>query len=77
MDQFLKLSVVCNTLSISKATLYRWVNEGKLIKPIQLGANTSVIRKSELIEYMNRIVRGDTREEVTRDIEQARTQIPR
>ncbi|PMM12489.1 hypothetical protein BCT61_05555 [Vibrio breoganii] len=76
MDPFIKISTVHSALAISKPTLYRWISEKKFVAPIPLGANTSVIRESELIAYMNRVVAGEDRETITKDLELKRTQQP-
>ncbi|MCX7546084.1 helix-turn-helix transcriptional regulator [Marinicella gelatinilytica] len=35
--QYLRPKAVCELLSISKATLYRWTNKGHFPKPVKLG----------------------------------------
>jgi excisionase family DNA binding protein len=39
-------------LAISRPTLYRWVNEGVLPRPIKLGKNTSGWRRSALDDFI-------------------------
>ncbi|PML28916.1 hypothetical protein BCT82_05490 [Vibrio breoganii] len=73
MDRFLKISAVPNHLAISKPTLYRWIAQGKFISPIVFGGNTSIIKESELKEYMSRVVAGENRQTITADIEMKRT----
>ncbi|PMG79275.1 hypothetical protein BCU83_13740 [Vibrio breoganii] len=72
MQQFMKISKVPARLGISKPSLYRWIKSGKFPSPIQLGHNTSVITECELSEYMQRVMAGESREKITKDIETGR-----
>ena len=35
----------------SRTTLYRWVRDGKIPAPVQLGENTSVFEQDEILAY--------------------------
>nr|WP_157939719.1 AlpA family phage regulatory protein [Vibrio breoganii]PMK38735.1 hypothetical protein BCU00_03425 [Vibrio breoganii] len=69
MQQFMKISKVPTRLGISKPSLYRWIKDGKFPPPVQLGHNTSVITEGELSQYMQRVMAGESREQITKDIE--------
>lgn len=46
--RFLTLKQVCHRETISSATVWRWVREGRFPKPVSLGENTTRWRVSDL-----------------------------
>ena len=48
--QLMKLKDVCEMLTISRATVYRWVDEGKFPEPVVLGQEGS--KRSAVRWYM-------------------------
>lgn len=51
--QYLRPKAVCELLSISKATLYRWTNKGHFPKPVKLGSRAVGYDMSEIQDFLN------------------------
>jgi|TARA_B100001057_G_scaffold422213_1_gene443604 prophage regulatory protein len=52
--QLMRLKDVCSLLSISKATVYRWVDEGKFPEPVVLGQEEG--KRSAVRWYMTDVL---------------------
>lgn len=55
--QLMKLKEVCEMLTISRATIYRWVDEGKFPEPVVLGkedGKRSAVRwyKTDVLDWL-------------------------
>jgi predicted DNA-binding transcriptional regulator AlpA len=59
MQKLFRMSQISSTpaksglLPVSRATLWRWVSEGKFPKPFKMGARTTVWDAVEVLAYIN------------------------
>ncbi|PHM63974.1 AlpA family phage regulatory protein [Xenorhabdus stockiae] len=63
MDKILNYKQVCEVMSISKATLYRKIKQGKIPKPLKDG-RSSRWKESDITDYINSLYCGLTGEPV-------------
>ena len=52
-DKLLNQRAVCETVSASRATIYRWIKKGVFPKPIKIGEQTIRWRESDIANWMN------------------------
>ncbi|MCC8378677.1 MULTISPECIES: helix-turn-helix transcriptional regulator [unclassified Xenorhabdus] len=57
MEKLLSTKQVCETISISKPTLYRKIGSGQIPKPLKDG-RTSKWKESDISEYINSLSRA-------------------
>lgn len=53
---WLTVDEVADLLKISRATVYRWINEGRLPCPVKVGGNgsrTSRFRRSDVLKHVD------------------------
>ena len=53
MDEFLRAKAIMKLLSISKSTLYRWINEGHFPEGRLLGPRVRVWPMSVVLEFVS------------------------
>lgn len=53
--QYLSDKLLAERFSISRATVWRWVSENKLPKPIKLAAGTTRWRLSDIEAFENKL----------------------
>ena len=53
MDKLLRIPQVMELTGLAKSTVWLWVKEGKLPKPIKLSPRVSVWKESELMAFIN------------------------
>lgn len=51
--QYLRPKAVCELLSISKATLYRWTDKGHFPKPVKLGVRAVGYNMADIQNFLN------------------------
>lgn len=51
--QYLRPKAVCELLSISKATLYRWTTKGHFPKPVKLGTRAVGYDMADIQNFLN------------------------
>jgi predicted DNA-binding transcriptional regulator AlpA len=51
---FLRLPQVLELIPVGRTTLLQWAKEGKFPKPIKLGPNLSLWKKSDVDEFVER-----------------------
>lgn len=51
-DKLLRLSDVMQRTGLARSTVWKWVAEGKLPKPIKLSPRVSVWKESELNQFI-------------------------
>jgi prophage regulatory protein len=51
-DRLLRLPAVLKLIGVSRATLYRWCQQGHFIKPCRLSARLVAWRQSEVIHWI-------------------------
>lgn len=61
MENLLRRDEVLDLLGISKSTLYRWIDDGRLPEPIRLGPNVPAWREGDLRDWLDSrpVGRGD------------------
>lgn len=52
--KLLRPKAAAQLLGVDRSTLYRWANQGKLPKPIQLSTRASVWRQEDLLAFVER-----------------------
>lgn len=55
VEKFLKARSVCETLGISRATLYRKVVAGEIDQPVRNGVRMSRWPESSIVKYQERV----------------------
>ena len=56
MSNFLRVTQVAKKIGIGKSTVWLWVKENKLPKPIKLSPRVTVWRESDIIIWQNQYV---------------------
>lgn len=51
MESYLSLQDILDAIPISRATLYRWVNESRFPRPVRLGPRRSAWLSSEVAQW--------------------------
>ncbi len=57
-EKFLRLKQVIEIIGVSKATIWRWVNDGTFPKPIKISAMVTVWKNSDIEAYMANAVQN-------------------
>ena len=52
LEELLRVADWLRLLKISRSTLWRWVRDGHLSKPMRLSANVIAWRRSALVEFL-------------------------
>ena len=50
--QFYRVNELTKILSVSRASIYNWLNKGKFPKPIKISDSVTVWRKSDIEEWI-------------------------
>ena len=51
--QFYRVNELTKILSVSRASIYNWLNKGTFPKPIKISDSVSVWRKSDIEEWVS------------------------
>jgi len=51
-DKLIRVNDVMAMLGIAKSTVWLWVKQGKIPKPIKLSRKVSVWRESDMLDYI-------------------------
>jgi predicted DNA-binding transcriptional regulator AlpA len=71
-DKFIKISQVPRLITVSKATLYRWIETEMFMPPIALGPNHKVYLRTEIDMFLNGVIANKNRKELVAEILQCR-----
>ena len=55
MDRLLRLPQVMDLTGLAKSTVWLWVSQGKLPKPIKISPRVSVWKESEIMTFIENI----------------------
>jgi excisionase family DNA binding protein len=58
-DRLLKITEVCERLSVSRQTLYKWINKGRFPAGQQLGGNVVRWRQSTLDTFIENLSKSE------------------
>ncbi|MGR5487981.1 helix-turn-helix transcriptional regulator [Vibrio alfacsensis] len=75
-SKFMKFEELIGELGVSKATVYRWIKIGELMRPIELGSNTKVFLREEVAFYLNGIISGKNKLELVQEVYESRKSTP-
>jgi len=54
MEKFVRVNEISQCLTVSQATIWRWVAQGTFPQPIKLSTRVTVWRKTELDDFFTK-----------------------
>ena len=52
--KLVSMAAVCELASVSRGTIYNWVNDGAFPAPVQLGKRRIAFREADILDWMDR-----------------------
>lgn len=57
-DRLINIKEVSYMMGLKRATIYKWINEGKFPRPLKVGEKASRWKRNEILEFISRLAQS-------------------